>query len=409
MAARFVTEEFRNEVKDLFEFFESHNIRHDSDHLGKFYEDVDGDDEEEFVYDEDTELTPWIPDSEFEESHTISDLLDMVYEAKNTVFFDEYKFVGKRTALIHIDYQILEEIFLFGINIPTVKEVIDEQEYTINIVNGLTSYGIKLIIDGNYNEQIPAVENDDTFIEIRGEDKIDERVIDSLVESYLFELKSTINISIHVMPRVSYYTEQYEEFRTNATRLRPLLRGKGVHELLKLYNSSLSTTNFEILVLTYTKVIEYVSQTVIQQDLIKSATKKLFSPKALNPDANYILELSEIFEGNRNNQKDYASIKLTIETCCDLNEIVRVAPRFLKFTNKLTSSSKETEIVKAYEEVANAISNTRNMFAHAKTNYDKKGMECPMDQLHEFTTCLDILSQQVIRWFAKEHEDNRVI
>ncbi|MBF0706783.1 hypothetical protein IQ283_09195 (plasmid) [Alkalihalobacillus hwajinpoensis] len=67
MAARFVTEEFRNEVKDLLEFFESHNIRHDSDHLGKFYEDVDGDDEEEFVYDEDTELTPWIPDSEFEE------------------------------------------------------------------------------------------------------------------------------------------------------------------------------------------------------------------------------------------------------------------------------------------------------------------------------------------------------
>ncbi|MDP4553524.1 hypothetical protein Q9251_21990 [Alkalihalobacillus macyae] len=193
MAARFVSEEFKNEVKDLLEFFESHNIRHDSDFLGKFYENVDGDDEDEdeFVYDEDTELTPWIPDSEFEESHTISDLLDMVYEAKNTVFFDEYKFVGEKTALIHIDYQILEEIFLFGINIPTVKEVIDEQEYTIDIVNGLTSYGIKLIIDENYNKHVPAVENYDTFIEIRGEDKIDERIIDGLVESYLFELKST--------------------------------------------------------------------------------------------------------------------------------------------------------------------------------------------------------------------------
>lgn len=211
-------------------------------------------------------------------------------------------------------------------------------------------------------------------------------------------------------PRISYDSlEDEPEYKTDKTRLRPLLRGKGVHELLKLYNSSLSSTNYEIFVLTYTKVIEYVSQTVIQQDLINSATKKLFSPRALNPDANYILELGKIFEGNKNNQKDYFAIKLTIEICCDLNEIVTEAPPFLKFTRKLNKDSKNDDKVKAFDEVASAISNTRNMFAHAKTNYEKKGMECPTDQLKGYTKCLDILTQQVIRWFAKEHEDNRVI
>ncbi|ARF16395.1 hypothetical protein SporoP17a_03165 [Sporosarcina ureae] len=147
--------------------------------------------------------------------------------------------------------------------------------------------------------------------------------------------------------------------------------------MLKLYNSTLSSMDYEILILTYTKVIEYVSQTVIRQDLINSATKKFFSTGAVNPDANYILELSKIFESNRNNQKYYFSIKLTIETCCDLNEIVTIAPPFLRFTKRLCIDIKNDNRIKAVEEVANAISNTRNMFAHAKTNYEKKAWNVP--------------------------------
>lgn len=34
--------------------------------------------------------------------------------------------------------------------------------------------------------------------------------------------------------------------------------------------------------------------------------------------------------------------------------------------------SKPEDLQKAFDEVANAISNTRNMFAHAKTNYKKR-------------------------------------
>jgi len=406
MAVRFVSEEFKQEVSELLKFFNDYGIEHNFEYLSDDYEEDDEEDVEDLIIDENYVLPTWFPHSDYEEEHTIGELLDVIYGARKIIDFDEYKLISKRVALFYIDSQIQELIYGAGLDIPTITEVIDDQEYTINIVNGLTSYGIKLIIDDLFNKYVPPVDESDFFIEISAEDTIDVKIIESLLDAYLFELKSTLNISIHLSSRMS---EDKTVYRTDTRRLRPLLRGKGVHELLKLYNSSLSSSNYEILVLTYTKVIEYVSQTVIQQDLINSATKKLFSPRALNPDANYILELGKIFEGNRNNQKDYFAIKLTIETCCDLNEIATEAPPFLKFTRKLNKHSKNDDKVKAFEEVANAISNTRNMFSHAKTNYEKKGMECPTDQLEGFTECLDILAQQVIRWFAKENEDNRVI
>ncbi|WP_332284855.1 hypothetical protein [Bacillus safensis] len=71
--------------------------------------------------------------------------------------------------------------------------------------------------------------------------------------------------------------------------------------------------------------------------------------------------------------------------------------------------SKPEDLQKAFDEVANVISNTRNMFAHTKTNYGKKGKECLEDQLDDFAKCLDIIAQQIIRWFAREHEDNRIV
>ncbi|WP_129727950.1 hypothetical protein [Ectobacillus funiculus] len=407
MAVKFVPEELKEELKQLLDFFEEHEIQHDFDgYLSNDYK------EEDTIIDKDTAIQVWLPRTDYEESSTLGDVIEMVREALKARQIDEYKFIGKRLALFRIDSYSREMLSRAAYELPTtITESAHDQEYELNIVAGLTSYAFKLVIDQMYSKYVPPVDFDDIFIEISCEDKLDEEVLESLVEAYLFELKSTIGIEVHPSPRVFYDPWEEEDVQLEAalSRLRPLLRGKGVPELLKLYNSSLSTQNAEILILTYTKVIEYVSQTVIQQDLIRTVSKKLSSPKALSPDANYILELSKIFEGNRNHKKDHLAIKLTVETCCDLLEIVSNAPQFLKFTRKLTMDSKPEDLQRALDEVANAISNTRNMLAHAKTNYEKKGKECPEDQLDDFAKCLDILAQQIIRWFAREHEDNRVV
>lgn len=406
MVIKFDSDVFKQEVIELFGFLEKHYAFYD------FYDltdECEQEDEEEKIIDKDFELPVQLPHAYDEKIHTIGEWLNIVKEVNQVIEFDENKFVSNKLALFSIDDQMYELVHSYDFCVPEIKESMGGQEYTINIVNGLTAYGVKLVTENLFDKYNPPVHDADFFIEISTEGTIDINIVDSIVDAYLFEIKSTLDISIQLSSRFSLLIEDEPDFNSEMTRLRPLLQGKGIHELLKLYNSSLASVSDDILVLTYTKVIEYVSQTVIQQDLINSATKKLFSSRALNPDANYILELGEIFDKNRNNQKDYLAIRLTIETCCDLNEIVAIAPQFLKSTRKLKSDSKNEDKIKAAIEIADAISNTRNMFAHAKTNYEKKGMECPAEQLEEFAKCLDILAQQVIRWFAKEHEDIRVI
>ncbi|WP_141503830.1 hypothetical protein [Paenibacillus luteus] len=415
MSIKFDPESLRQEVNNLIEFFNAHNIGNDFQDEYPFNENDDDDSEnEEVIVNEDTEFNIWLPKSEYEEgSYTLGEVLAMVQEAINAKKLDEYSLIGKRLALIPIDSYNMEQLNRIMTDNPSiigVIEKVDEQEYTLNIVQGLTSYGFALTIQKKYSKYVPPVDYSDVFIEIWAEHTLDDKIIDSLVQAYIFEIKSSLDIEIHISPRSTHEFWETDEVELSIPpRLRPFLRGKGINELLTLYNSSISSPNDEFSILTYSKVIEYVSQTVIQQDLISSTLNKLSSTRALTPDANYILELSRLFEEQRNNKKDHQAIKLTVETCCDLFEIVPIAPPFLNLTKALTINSKPDDKQKAYEEVATAISHTRNMFAHAKTNYESKGKECPKDQLHGFSRCVDILAQQVIRWFARQQEDNRVI
>lgn len=405
MVVQSATKDLREEFNDLLNFCEKANIKCDYDN--ELFSEENGD------INEDWEFGVFLPETEEYEYHPLWLILDMVTGAKNAKKVNNRILISGDMALYRIDSNNYLEVFSHLSDIPGVTEIVDGNEYNIEISEGLTSYGFAIAMRGEYNDVFPPVDFDDSFIEItccNGE--IDESIIESLVQAYIFEIKSTLGIEIQINPR--QYAETIEKAELNSrsgliSRLRPLLRGKGIDDVLKLYNSSLSTENEEFLILTYTKVIEYVSQTVIQEDLISLVSKKLSSPKALIPDAAYILELDQVFEKNRNNKKEHLAIRLTLQTCCDIMEIVSFAPSFLKNTKKLIQNNSEENKQRAIEEVSAAINQTRNMFAHAKTNYEKKGNECPDNQLGEFSKCMDILAQQVIRWFAREHENNRVV
>lgn len=406
MANKYNPESLKDEIKELLELLETNHIQHDFNEVKPSDED-----DIEVLITKESEIGIWLPYDDMAASmFSIEEVLEMVSEVKNVKILDENSFIGKSLALVAIDSfnkdLLIRVVFEEG---TKVTEKIGEQEYTLELILGVTAFNFALVFANKYNEGHPPTHYDDMFIEIKSNVELNKEIIDSLVQSYIFEVKSTFGLELHRSTK--YYSEEKDtnEEKMLPQQLRPLLRGKGINELLRLYNSSLSIQNEEILLLTYTKVFEYVSQTVIQQDLIQETLKKLSSHRALTPDANYILELNKVFEDYRNNKKDYQAIKLTIKTCCDIHEIVPLAPEFLKLTRKITIDSKPDDIQKALEEVSDAISNTRNMLAHAKTNYEKKGKECPEDQLFDFTMCIDIFAQQVIRWFARQHEDNRII
>ena len=74
------------------------------------------------------------------------------------------------------------------------------------------------------------------------------------------------------------------------------------------------------------------------------------------------------------------------------------SPVVLNRVTKINVHSKKEDRVEALKELASELSDTRNMIAHAKTNYIKKGKECPDEQMINFAKCCRLVAIQVIRW-----------
>lgn len=186
-------------------------------------------------------------------------------------------------------------------------------------------------------------------------------------------------------------------------------------ELLCIFNETRSRSNLDISIIQYVKVIEYVSQTVIRLDTTHRLQSKLATPRALNPDANFVKELEKTFDDLKQKYStDRNAIKNTIKTCCEILEIVECAPEYLKKIKQLpiqlakNESQKDAVLEAAFDSLADSVSDTRNFIAHAKANYILKGSECPEDQKYDFVQMLKILAIQTIRWFSRIHESQRI-
>ncbi|WPK10750.1 hypothetical protein R6U77_12755 [Lysinibacillus louembei] len=236
--------------------------------------------------------------------------------------------------------------------------------------------------------------------------------IEEIYLAYFFEIKTMFNIELKYHPLVdlNFFAEE-EDIKEpeREIRLRPLLYGKGMKEVIDIYARGFNTTFAEHRILSFCRVIEYVSQTVIRKDLIEKATNKLSNRRVFLPDSDFILELGKIFEQHNESKKDYQAFKITVENCCDIYELVKLAPSNLKKTQKITLNSNSKQIEEAFLEIVESITATRNKLSHAKTNYRTKGGECPEENMGDFSVFLDIVAQQVIRWFGWQKEENRII
>ncbi|MBM7707689.1 hypothetical protein JOD03_002636 [Chryseomicrobium aureum] len=416
MAILFEPEYLKQEIEELLKFCEEYDIEcffDGEDYVEQNEEDSDKEEEEEpIVYKYETATSLILPRSEYELdfNYSLRDILILVEQAKNSKFIDNYRLVGEKTALIRVTSDYRDLSVIPDRDVSTEINLRDSN-YKIDIIQGLTSFNLRLTMEDMYNKYVPPIDENDIFISISSDTRIHENDLNIIFDSYFFELKSTYNIEIHKDPwTYELWDEEEEQGQAgDELKLRPLIQGKGIEEVLEIYRTVFNTDHPEQQILGFSRVIEYVSQTVIRKDLIEKTVVKLSTTRALNPDANYILELGKIYEEHKNLRKDYLAFKITIETCCDLYDLVSIAPKFLKKTKRITIQSSAEDQKKALEEIASSISSTRNMYAHAKTNYDLKGDECPSEQAYEFSHLMDIISQQIIRWFSRQQEDLRII
>ncbi|TSA43752.1 hypothetical protein D4R49_02350 [bacterium] len=287
-----------------------------------------------------------------------------------------------------------------------------------DVIVGLTSMepriGLAVVLgDFFYDKYNPPLQPYDVFVAVKHSEKVDGLSAIGVIYAYLFELNVTLGISLAASRRPGpddlAYPEEDEVtvLQQRATRLRPLLVGPGLSELLQGFQRGVEAADPETAVLHYVKCIEYVSATVIREQQYEDLRKRLLSAESLNPTAQYMDGLLALFEESRQFTKDYEALRLTIERCCDSVLLANHAPGILTTVRTITPASKTTERRQAFSDLAGCLSATRNQVAHAKANYDRTGKECPVDQMSALMICAKVAAEQCIRWYASQNPELR--
>ena len=414
--------ELEKQVKDCLLYIEENEKEHG---LNLDFFDINGDEFDPSEYDELIDENFMVNISPFDSDESLDlsilELIDLMNETKTAELKDGYKCITNKRCLIRVSSEDLTiHVLLDNMDEDTfqIESELNKINFTCSLVKGLTIFGIMVHFSNDFDKYLPSVLDDDLFVEITYNQRMSEEDIDKVLNAYKFELNSSHNLKININPRPIYwdYIDE-DEVLKKKYMLRPLLFGRGMHELLKLFNEAGNGLySYDYSVLQYTKVLEYVSQTVIRQEITNKALGKLMSSKVLNPDANFVKELEIMFSDFKNKyDTDRSAIKITVKTCCDILEITDDAPKHLgkiidlKKTLSNDKVNKDAVLESAYDQLADSISDTRNFIAHAKVNYTLKGNECPDDQMGAFVKMLRILAIQTIKWFSLTSEISRIV
>jgi hypothetical protein len=230
-----------------------------------------------------------------------------------------------------------------------------------------------------------------------------------LIDGFIFELSSSLNIFLRRSPRPEY--ESYDHSHDPVPKLRqlrPILHGEGLSEVLCLYSLAIATDDPEFQVIGFVKVLEHISATVVREDLASAVRSKLLSSRALDPNAEFILELETVITSHaRQHRKDSDALRLTVQKCCDATELSSHVPSHL-LLRKVTVITKDKDRFVALAEFASCVSATRNQIVHAKLNYETTGDECPSSELPVLANACRVAAEQAVRWFALQHQSVRV-
>jgi hypothetical protein len=280
------------------------------------------------------------------------------------------------------------------------------------LTTGFTMFGLAAIAEGLGNDYEPLFTEYEPFVELQFARIPSQEDTKAIITAYLFELAVSLDAEFKMEARAEYVDREDEELAPMISRfrLRPLMIGKGLGDLANLYSLIISTYEPEFQVLYATKIVEYVSQTVVRMKALEALRMKLLSPSALAPDARFLSELQAIASRNdKITSEDKEAIKQTILACCDATELARRAPQYLKEFHARSFASDSQKHQTALVKFALSLYSTRNAIAHAKANYVPTGHECPPESLSELAACAKIAAQQVVRWFHSTPEDMRIV
>lgn len=361
-----------------------------------------------------------LPGEDAGESYDINEFLNFGWEMSGFKIID-----NGRIQTTSKSYQIIkaesEDLEYYLKNTSEFYQRINGIE--LRIVEAPILIAIACTELGSYHKDFGTNYENYLTIEIQYEDKrekLTEVEETELIYSYLFEIADSTGLIFYLSkirendPELEEKIEEiiYSDGITPENKknddeyiLKPLL---SFNESMKLYVSALQTTDKELRLLNFYKILEYYAPIVINMDAFELLAKKLDSPRVLKPNRKYLKSIFDLVNSTNQRLRDSELIKSVFNTCFDIIDTFDYLPNSIK--TKVLGAIKEKELnyeIKSEKisQVANMIAtilySTRNQVVHAKSNFSATGNEClhkDIEQLNEF---LKEITARTIRWYTK--------
>ena len=246
---KFLTIELEEEIKECLNYikqFEKGRRGLNLDFYDILNPEFDPDDYGDIIIDENFKVTISPDESENEYTITLREAIDLMNEVKTAKLIDNEKCVSSKRGLVRVaprlyeDIELLDTLLYNNISIFETESRIDNTKFACRIIRGFSLFGILVHFSNEFDKYNPSISSDDMFIEVIPENAIDWKNLDIIIEAYIFELFATHGIKLSINPRFDspYDAIVDEDVFEKEYIFRPLLLGKGLSEVIKLFNSA---------------------------------------------------------------------------------------------------------------------------------------------------------------------------
>lgn len=332
-----------------------------------------------------------------------------------------------------LSYQIIkaesEDLEYYLKNVSDFYQEIDGIE--LRIVEAPIYVGIACIELGAYHDDFGSNYQHLLAIEIK---YLDKRIKLNLTEeteliySYLFEIADSTGLIFYLSkiivrnPELEQKIEalidiEYgilegekkedpeEDVSEDDFVLKPLLT---YSESMKLYVSALQTSDKELRLLNFYKILEYYAPIVINIDSYQLLAKKLDSPKVLKPNRIFLKSIFDLVNSTNQRLRDSELIKSVFNTCFDLVDTFDFLPKSIQKKvlgiikeKDINYNTKKEKLSQASNIISNTLYSTRNKVVHAKSNFEPTGDECNDKDIEQLNLFLKEITARIIRWSTK--------
>jgi hypothetical protein len=204
---QFESEDFKGKLISSFQILHSrgqHEVFDFEDCVDPTVSDFDLNSYDDMVIGPQTEMSFWLPRTEFSQTTTYEDFIDLVQDIEKLEITNQLECWTNTRLLLRVELVDIGESAQFWKTIDSsdrmadrpypIETTLGSKTFHCRPTKGITAFGIATALTDNYDKHFPPATYEDLFVEISCSAGVPREIMRTVAESYLFELSVSARI-----------------------------------------------------------------------------------------------------------------------------------------------------------------------------------------------------------------------